>query len=258
VRTSFSQPVEEPHSLPLQFLAETGIVGLLLLAGVVVAGAAVARTALRRGERSAVAALVAGCAVYALHLLVDIHWEFLAVSAPVFLVLGSLAGEPAVRRGRPVLAPLAAVLVAAAGVYSLASPYLASRKLDDAAVAVDHLRLEEAYADARSARSLNPLSVDPLFWEGATAPTLATREAAYVKAVELQSRNPDAWIALGEFELGRQRWRRAYEALNRAYSLDRWNPTAVRGGELDQARCRIDPATCRGSGLPVPRAGRSS
>jgi hypothetical protein len=258
VRTGFSQPVEEPHSLPLQALAETGIVGLLLLAGVLAAGIAIARSALRRGERSAVAALAAGCAAYALHTLVDIHWDFLAVSAPVFLVLGALAGEPAVRRGRPVLAPLAAVLVAAAGVYSLASPYLANRKLDEAAAAVDHLRLAAAYADARSARSLNPLSVDPLLWEGATAPTLAAREAAFVKAVRLQPLNPDAWIALGEFELGRGQWRRAYQALNRAYTLDRWNPTAVRGGELDRARCRIDPATCRGSGLPVPRAGRSS
>ena len=257
VRTSFSQPAEEPHSLPLQLLGETGVVGLLLLVALAVAAASVLRRALGRDERAAVAALAAGCAAYGLHTLVDIHWNYLAVSAPVFLTLGALASERAPRR-RAVLVPLAAVLVAGAGVYSLASPYLASRKLDQAAAAVDHLELDRAYADARSARSLDPLSVTPLYWEGATAAAFADREAAYVRAVKLQPRNPDAWVALGEFELGQRRWRRAYQALNRAYTLDRYNSSAVRGGPLDRARCRIDPATCRGSGLPAPRAGRSS
>src|SRR5438876_395733 len=76
VRTTFSQPAEEPHSLPLQLLGETGIVGLLLLAGLAAAAVAVVRRALRRDERAAVAALAAGCAAYGLHLLVDIHWAY--------------------------------------------------------------------------------------------------------------------------------------------------------------------------------------
>jgi len=192
VRTSYSQPAAEPHSLPLQFLGETGIVGFALLAAVVAAAAAILRTALRRDDRPAVAALAAGCAAYLLHTLVDLHWDYLAVSAPVFLVLGALAGEPAPRR-RGLLLPAAAALVAAAGVYSLASPYLASRKLDAVGTALDAGRVEVAYA-----------------------------------------------------------------ALNRAYTLDRYNPSAARGGSLDRARCAIDPATCRGSGLSAPRASRSS
>jgi hypothetical protein len=105
---------------------------------------------------------------------------------------------------------------------------------------------------------LNPLSVEPLFVQGYTAPTFARGEELLVKAVKLQPRNPDAWVQLGEYELQAGRWRRAYQALNRAYTLDRYNATAVRGGALDRARCRIDPATCRGSGLPARRAGRSS
>jgi hypothetical protein len=255
VRTSYSQPADEPHSLPLQFLGETGIVGFLLLAAAVAAAAAI----LRRVRGPAAAALVAGCAAYFLHTLVDLHWDFLAVSAPVFLTLGSLAGRvrpPAPRRW---LSGAAAVLVAAAGVYSLASPYLATRKLGDASAAVDAGRIGAAFHDARSARSLNPLSVDPLLWEGATAPRVAAGEAFYIKAVRLQPQNPDAWVALGEFELFKaDNARRAYEALNRAYTLDRYNDSAQRGGSLDLARCRIDPATCRGSGLPAPRAGRKA
>jgi O-antigen ligase len=257
VRTSFSQPAEEPHSLPLQLLGETGIVGFLLLGALVAAGAWIVRGALRRDERAAVAALAAGCAAYALHTLVDIHWDYLAVSAPVFLALGSLAGKAAPRR-RGLLVPAAAVLVAAAGVYSLASPYLASRKVDAAVAKLDRGQVSAAFDDARSAHSLNPLAVEPLFLQGYTAPSLAEGEALLVKAVKLQPRNPDAWVQLGEYELSAGRWRRAYQALNRAYTLDRYNATAVPGSELDRARCRIDPTTCRGSGLPVPRAGRSS
>jgi O-antigen ligase len=257
VRTSFSQPAEEPHSLPLQFLGETGIVGFLLLVALFAAGAWIVWDALRRGERGAVAALAGGCAAYALHTLVDIHWDYVAVSAPVFLAFGSLAGEPAPRR-RAFLVPAVAIFVAGAGIYSLASPYLASRKVDDAARRLDRGRVSAAFDAARSAHSLNPLAVEPLFLQGYTAPTVAEGEALLIEAVKLQPRNPDAWVQLGEYELSARRWLRAYQALNRAYTLDRYNATAVRGGELDRARCRVDPATCRGSGLPGPRAGRSS
>ncbi len=246
VRTTFSQPAEEPHSLPLQFLGETGIVGFLLLAALVAAGAAILRSALRLADdRAAVAALAAGCAAYALHTLVDLHWDYLAVSAPVFLSLGALAAPGAVAVRRPRLGAAAALLLAATAVYSLASPYLANRKLDEWSAAVDRGDLAAAYDSARSARSLNPLSIDPLLRQGAVAPTFREREALYVKAVKLQPDNPDAWVALGELELDAGRFRSAYESLNRAYTLDRFNATTVSGGALDIARCRIDPATCR-------------
>jgi len=243
VRTSYSQPADEPHSLPLQMLGETGIVGFLLLAALVGAAVAIVRAALRRDDRPAVAALAAGCAAYLLHTLVDLHWDYLAVSAPVFLVLGALAGEPAPRR-RGLLLPAAVVLVAAAGAYSLASPYLANRKLDAVGAALDSGRVQAAYADARSAHRLNPLAIEPLLTEGYTARAFAVGEAALIQAVKLQPQNPDAWVALGEYELRVGNGRRAYDALNRAYTLDRYNPSAARGGSLDRARCAIDPATC--------------
>jgi O-antigen ligase len=245
VRTSYSQPAEEPHSLPLQFLGETGIVGFLLLATLVGSAVLILRDALRRDDRAAVAALAAGCAAYLLHTLVDLHWDYLAVSAPVFFTLGSLGGTAAERR-RGVLVPAAVALVAAAAVYSLASPYLANRKLDAVAAALDAGRVRAAYEDARAAHRLNPLAIDPLVTEGYAAPQLSAGEKALIAAVKLQPDNPDAWVALGEYELENGRNRRAYDALNRAYTLDRYNPSAVRGGSLDRARCAIDPATCRG------------
>ena len=249
VRHVFSQNAEEPHNLPLQFLGETGIVGFLLLVAIAGAGVAIVGSALRRDDRAAVAALAAGCLAYLLHTIVDLHWDYLAVSAPVFLVLGALAAPPRAREHKVGwLASAAALLLAATAVYSLASPYLASRKVDDAATAVDKGRIATARADARSARSLNPLSIDPLLLEGATAATLPDADAAYLKAVKLQPENPDAWEALGEFAFQTGRYRVAYDALNREYTLDRFNPSSAPGGLLDQARCKIDRSTC-----PAPR-----
>src|SRR5262245_36801401 len=88
-RTSLA--VVEPHSTPLQFLTETGIVGFLLWVAVI-ATAAVAIW--RRGENGATLALALAAAVAVVHSLVDIDWDYVAVQGPLFLVVGALASAP--------------------------------------------------------------------------------------------------------------------------------------------------------------------
>ena len=108
---SYSEPTIEPHSIALQSLGETGIVGFLLLAGAVVAAALVLRSALRRldgVDRAAAAALTAGAAAWLAHALVDLHWDYIAVTAPVFLAVGALAAA-----GRPALPVAAAAALGA-------------------------------------------------------------------------------------------------------------------------------------------------
>src|SRR5439155_1569883 len=57
--------------------------------------------------------------------------------------------------------------------------------------------------------------------------------------------NPETWYQLGAFELRYlKRPRDAYRDLNESYTLDSYGPASLKGGPLDQARCKIDPATC--------------
>jgi O-antigen ligase len=192
----------EPHNLPLQFMAETGIVGFLLFVGLVVAGAGGLVETLRRLEgedRLAAAALVVALFAYVVHSVVDFDWDFAAVTAPAVLVLGLLlaAGRPALPRLRPearrgILA-VAAGAIAAAALYSLAAPWLANRRVDDAYSALARGDLAGAASDARSGHNLNPLSVDALLAWGAAEASKGNVAGAghlYTKAISLQ---PDNW-----------------------------------------------------------------
>jgi O-antigen ligase/polysaccharide polymerase Wzy-like membrane protein len=191
----------EPHNLPLQFLSETGIFGFILFLGIALAGAGALVETLRRLEgedRLAAAALVVVLFAYVVHGVVDFDWDFVAVTAPAAAVLGVLlaAGRPArvrqlgARRG--VLA-VAAGAFAAAALYSLVSPWLASRRVDDAYAALGRNDPGSAVADAKSAHDLNPVSVDALLaWAAAEAARGDTAAAGriYTKAISIQ---PDNW-----------------------------------------------------------------
>ena len=88
-RTTSVDQTTEPHSLPVQFLTETGVVGLLLF---LVAGARPRRR--RRRRAGPQLALALALPAYLVHGLLDIDWDFAAVSAPVFLIAGAVAARP--------------------------------------------------------------------------------------------------------------------------------------------------------------------
>jgi tetratricopeptide (TPR) repeat protein len=104
----------------------------------------------------------------------------------------------------------------------------------------------QALTDARSARAFNPLSVDALFMQAALEPDAKALQL-YKHAIDLEPKNPETWYQLGYFELRYlKRYRDAYRDLNQSYTLDSNGPAGAKGGALDQARCKIDPATCPG------------
>src|SRR5204863_10161015 len=124
-----------------------------------------------------------------------------AVTAPPVLVLGLLiaAGRPALPRvrfeTRRAILTVAAGAIAAAALYSLAAPWLASRRVDDAYAALARGDRAGAASDARSAHDLNPLSVDALIaWGGAEASlgNVAGAGRLDTEAIGLQ---PDTWMS---------------------------------------------------------------
>ena len=239
--------VTEPHSTPLQFLSELGIVGFLLAGAAALATAFAAVAAMRRAgavDRVPALALALGLGAYGVHALVDYDWEFVAVTGPALLVAGLLAAS-----GRPVLAPRrrlapagVAVVVVLAALYSLGAPWLASRRVDQSYAALDRNEVATAAAKARSAHRLNPFSPEP-WWALAAAAQLAGDDPDalrdYEKAAVLQPQNSDTWYSLGQYEFDTGRFAKACYALDLAYRLDPRGPAGTPGGLLDQVKRKL-------------------
>jgi O-antigen ligase len=217
----------EPHDLPLQLLSETGIVGALLAAGSLAAAGVgiVRRVRLLGGEEQAIGlALGLGVLGFVLHALVDFDWDFVAVCAPFLISAGILLGSGAalVQERRWSLAPVPAALAFAAA-FSLLTPWFAQRATDSALASLEAGRPAQAARQAHHARSLNPLSLEPLFVEAAAAEQLGDLAAArdlYIKAVNLQPLNWSAWYELGAFWVSVQNHDAAVQPLERAVELD--------------------------------------
>jgi hypothetical protein len=236
----------EPHNVPLQFLSETGIVGLLLfLAAATAAVVAVARTRARAqgAERAAVTALAIGGGAFLLHMVADVDWDYVATCGPLLFVAGALvvrgASPPSPVR-RPLVAA-AAMLFAFAAVYSLAAPWLAQRQLATAAT----------LAQVKRAHAYDPLSTDALSewaaFEEVVDPKRA--EQLYRDAVSLEPQNYETWLDLGDFFWDNRRWDEAYLAYSQSWQDNRYGPTGTPCGRLDQARykvLKVWPPSCPG------------
>jgi O-Antigen ligase/Tetratricopeptide repeat len=232
IREDTQRPLE-PHNLAVQALAETGAVGFLLLLGFGFAAAWVVAGRLRGlegAERAAAAALAAGLVAYAAHALIDVGYDYVAVSAPFFLVLGVLlvgGRAPEAARGRRPVAAFAIALVTLTVAASLLSPWLADRRLDaslDRSLAGDLAGAERA---AEQARSLNPLALQPILAEASLAEgagRLDEAEELYRDGVRLQPQNPETWYQLGRFRFeARDDPEGALVLLDRSYALDAYH-----------------------------------
>jgi O-Antigen ligase len=210
----YDAPVRSTHSVPLQFLSETGLVGTALgIGGLGLLGAAGVRRVRRSSgiERSARLALLAAASAWGVHSLVDWDWEIPAVTIPALVALAVAAAPlPTARRARAGRRPVPAMLAAASAVAaallvaSAALPSMSQTKRVESLRDAGGGSLRQGDADADLATKLNPLSVEPLFAEAGIARSrgdVARAGSLLVKATRLQPDNFETWQRLGQFEL---------------------------------------------------------
>jgi O-antigen ligase/polysaccharide polymerase Wzy-like membrane protein len=250
----YPAPVRSAHSVPLQFLSETGLLGAALGLGALALLGAAAVGQIRRStgvERSARLALASVAAAWAVHSLYDWDWEIPAVTVPALIAICFAAApipgpeRPAARKRRrrwtQALAGAGAALAAAAIAVSVALPSLSEGdRLDALALAGssedlgkagaagtasasgdssgDAEALVDAAARAELAHRLNPLSLEPLF----AAASIANRRGRFQEAAGLveeatriQPDNWEGWRRLSELEAGLQDTEAAAEAFRR-------------------------------------------
>jgi O-Antigen ligase len=229
--------VREVHSLPLQFASELGLVGFLLAGGAFSAALLGAWRALGRlhgDERAAATALAVALPTFLVHGALDYDWDFVALCGPLFFITGVLlaSGRPPLRVRREYAWVAVVVLAASAGLYSIAAPRLAAARVEDAFTQFERGDVEQAARTAKSAHSLDPLSIAPLeAWAAAEEANgkIARARELYVEAVDLQPLNWAAWYELGRFDcevLGDED--AARRELRRAHELDPQNDSILR------------------------------
>jgi hypothetical protein len=180
---------ERAHSLELDELSETGIVGFVLLAAGLGLPLAVG---LARGRGSLTRAAAAAGAVYWLgHSTVDWIWTFPVVSLPALVLLG-IGAAPESRRRLPGRAAVPVGLAAAAlALLAFAPPWLSARYTDRAYADPAH-----ADYDLRWARRLDPLSTAPY-----EAQAVLVRSPADIPPLQAAVRKEPRQVEL-RFELG--------------------------------------------------------
>jgi hypothetical protein len=193
------------HSLELDLLSETGVVGVGLLAAALLPYAWI----LFRRARSDLLAtgVLGGAAYWFAHASVDWTWTFAVAGIPFFLLLGvgAAGGESSAPRERRIAMPAAlpiGLALAVAAVLAFAPPWVSARYTARA--------LEQSSAAAtdelRSARRLDPLSIDPFLAEAELASSPQEAIPPLEEAVEREPRSlgPRYLLGLAYLDAGRR------------------------------------------------------
>ncbi len=208
------------HSVELDALSETGVVGFALLAAaLVLVLASFARRA--RDDLVAVGAL-GTFACWLTHASVDWTWSFPAIGLLAFALFGiAAAGDGAPLPRRPGLGLAAAAAALALGGFGV--PWLAYRYVQSALSSP-----ASAGAALRRSRALDPLSVNPDLAQWAIAAQPVDGIAPLADAVRMEPRSADLWYALGRQQQLAGRTAAARRSFERALALDPGEPTIRR------------------------------
>lgn len=202
------------HSLELGVLAQTGLVGALLVFGAMAALLAAVFKAVRKGYApvgAAAGAAAAGFAYWFLHGSVDWFWEFAGLGAPAMAMLGLAAGlaprgtsplpRPALPTSSlPVPALAAGGVAVALAMVLLAGPWISDLEIDRAAKAWRGSP-DGAFKRLDRARKLNPASAQPDLSAGTIALRLGRLDQAEQSFRRARDREPENAYALLELGL---------------------------------------------------------
>jgi hypothetical protein len=230
-----TEDIRQPHSLPLQTLAELGLVGMLFLClfvGAVLAGLwRQAWRAVEVPERRIVAVAAGGAFVaWLTHTSVDWLHNIPGVTAVALCAAAALIAPWARRRGASMSTRIVVVVLVAVAAVA-------------AADSVGRL----AYADKDRIDARNSLNSDPvdslrlaneaLELNGRSVPALYVKSAAYARiglyrdarqtlfdAVELEPRDHLTWALLGDLTARRGRYREARRYYLRSLQYNPRNP----------------------------------
>jgi O-Antigen ligase len=228
------QSIEEPrypHSLELEVLSQTGLVGAVLFVVFVAAAVVAAWPRGRERTRREVAGVgIAMFAYWLAHASIEWFWQMPALTGAALVGIGAAGrvnvssdstGETTGRRSTAVAAlVLAGAAVAAA---SLLLAWLAVRNID-AAVTVWRNQPADAFTALSRARKLDPFSERSDVVEGAIASRLRNwprMQSAFERAIE---RNPYNWYSRLELGLALAQQGRIANARSEVASAQALNP----------------------------------
>jgi O-antigen ligase len=227
--------VNQPHSVPLQFLSETGLVGTAVVALAFVLLIVAALRGVRRAgsgtERLVASALFAGVVMFLVHGLYDWDWDIPAMAIPALVFVGILCGgEGADRVGRLGYAARTAgvalvTLSACAFALSAALPSWAATKASDAIVQAAGSEADVSHAEATAALAarLDPLSNAGLLVEATIAARrgqIARVRSLLISATRRDPTDATAWFQLAFADLSVGDAKAASQAGRRALALD--------------------------------------
>jgi O-antigen ligase len=242
-----TEDVRQPHSLWFQTLAETGLIGLLLLAlGLGAASLAAGRSALRSRDEPQVLLAVAGLGSFGWWLIqASVDWLHLLPGLTVVALVSAVlvlprrapnadtdGGTPAARR--PLALTAVAVITVCLATAGIGRTTLSTFLLDDARDALPQ-DPAKAIERSRAALGLRPGDINALVVEAAAyarTDDYASARAALLEAARLEPHNFVPYVLLGDLATRRGDKAAARSAYARAGALNPLDPTIRRALQL--------------------------